>query len=44
MLKPEVFFKWDMGVNNLMMCHFKRSRGCFKILANESSWSKATYM
>lgn len=36
--------KWDMGVNNLVMCNFRKARSCFEILASESSWSKAVYM
>ncbi|GHJ86750.1 hypothetical protein NliqN6_3152 [Naganishia liquefaciens] len=35
---------WDMGVNNLVMCNFRKARSCFEILASESSWSKAVYM
>ncbi|KAJ9112825.1 hypothetical protein QFC20_002153 [Naganishia adeliensis] len=35
---------WDMGVNNLIMCNFRKARNCFEILASESSWSKAVYM
>jgi hypothetical protein len=33
-----------MGVNNLIMCNFRKARHCFEILATESSWSKAVYM
>lgn len=35
---------FDMAVNSLMMCNIRRARSCFKILAAESSWSKATYI
>jgi hypothetical protein len=38
------FPQWDMGVNNLVMCNFRKARSCFEILASESSWSKAVYM
>lgn len=38
------FRQWDMGVNNLVMCNFRKAKSCFEILATESSWSKAVYM
>ncbi|KAJ9119540.1 hypothetical protein QFC22_003249 [Naganishia vaughanmartiniae] len=36
------YLQWDMGVNNLVMCNFRKARSCFEILATESSWSKAS--